>query len=567
MSKCAGIKSALFWGYFTDHCKKAKLGNHRIFHVTMAAAEFFPLLSQVVSMIEFLYLKAHQNKNSSKPSIKPSSTSQSTPTKIKTQEQAKKSLTHPTTSPTNSSNNTPTKASSSSTAKESSSTSLSSDDSSIDSGTHSTTSSDSKPKLVLGTKQPSKNVLKYTMHIDPYLYDGTGAKDLKAAIIGNDIDEVKKLLSETPKEPINQRIDGFSLLEWAAQNGHLEMVTLLVESGAKDAIARAALGGDIEFWDLARPSTSALLVAALNGHIDVVKYLLDNGAQDQVFSDYSSVLPRVVNTGNLKMVKLLVSYQHNSQDIAFSNAQHKAYYCDHADIYKFLLAQGVNFLQKTSEELLVDAAWLNKPNFVKMLIKSGLNIDAQDPETGCSLLHYAARARNDVLVSWLLAKGANPQLKTTADYEMGRYPSGAKAVIQKNTDYQTFAKYVLDFRAQTSLTAILCYSKANFSRSSFKDLNDCLSCIIDINAKHEEGNTFLHLAATNPSKFHLECFTALIGQGATIQENDDGKTPYDYIESTIQRLKPILLTNLSKSQADEVSEMIDELQKLQANAS
>lgn len=523
---CTGIKRALFWGYFANHCQKAKLGNHRAFHVTMAAAEFFPLLSQIVSLIEFLFLKAHQNKNSSKHSINLSKISNETVTTSKTQKQFLTNSKH--------------------TAIESSATTSS--DSSANS---------SSVKRVLGTKLSSSNILRDTIYMDPYLYDGKSF-DLQDAILEGNIDEVKKLVSQISMESINQKINGYSLLEWAAQKGHLKIVIFLVDSGAKDNVVKAE--GDASYWDLDRPSTSALLVAALNGHHEIVKYLLDNGAKDRIFFDYSSILPRVVRTSNLKMVKLLVSYEQNPDDLIHSKAQHTAYDFDHANIYQFLIAQGLGNWLPANEKLLLDAARLDKPHFIKMLIRSGLNIDVQDPETGFSLLHYAACNRNDKLVSWLLAKGANPQLKTKEDYLAD---SGLRSKI--NTDYQTFAKYVLDYRAQKALRKILLVKEEDFSNSQFEDIHDCLSCIIDINAKFQGGNTFLHLAAKIAKEFHVACFTALLEQGAIIQKNDEGKTPYDYLRFTMQRLLVSLLKAPLCNRA-KGNELLLKLRQLLANA-
>ncbi len=52
-------KNVLLWGNFTEHYKKAKDKNlntsHRLFHATIAGLEFFPFISQIVSIFEKIF--------------------------------------------------------------------------------------------------------------------------------------------------------------------------------------------------------------------------------------------------------------------------------------------------------------------------------------------------------------------------------------------------------------------------------------------------------------------------------------------------------------------------------
>src|SRR6187399_1748927 len=71
-------------------------------------------------------------------------------------------------------------------------------------------------------------------------------------------------------------------IDWAAENGHLEVVKYLHEIGKEctdDAIDRASKGGHLEIVKYlhevvgANCTTKAMEWAAEDGHLDIVKYL------------------------------------------------------------------------------------------------------------------------------------------------------------------------------------------------------------------------------------------------------------------------------------------------------
>ena len=104
----------------------------------------------------------------------------------------------------------------------------------------------------------------------------------------NQASRVERLLQK-PQHP-----SGRALL-LAADEGHLEVVRLLLEAGAdKEA---ATIDG----------ATTALIVAAGSGHLEVVRLLLEAGAdKDAATTDGATALLYATHNGHLEVVRLLL---------------------------------------------------------------------------------------------------------------------------------------------------------------------------------------------------------------------------------------------------------------------
>jgi len=91
-----------------------------------------------------------------------------------------------------------------------------------------------------------------------------GETVLILASTAGDIKMVKLLLSF--KADPNVTNEGYSALRYASEQGHVEVIKLLIESGAQ-----------IDFAD--PDGFTALMSAAANDKTDAIKYLLDKGAK------------------------------------------------------------------------------------------------------------------------------------------------------------------------------------------------------------------------------------------------------------------------------------------------
>jgi uncharacterized protein len=136
-------------------------------------------------------------------------------------------------------------------------------------------------------------------------YQATDDPDLVFAASINDLGMARAILKADEKpDVVNDQ--GQTPLMRAAEHGHLEMVTLLLDNGAlinrpdelgKTALIWAAEGGDATVIDAlikagakieqaTRQGITPLMAAARNGQVDAVVHLLAAGAQPDR-SDYS----------------------------------------------------------------------------------------------------------------------------------------------------------------------------------------------------------------------------------------------------------------------------------------
>lgn len=207
------------------------------------------------------------------------------------------------------------------------------------------------------------------------------------------------------------RDNGTALMR-AAYNGHLEVVKLLLDKGAKVNIQNEA-------------GSTSLMKAAYNGHFEIVKLLIDKGASVNLKEKHgSTALIKSVARGHTKIVKLLLNKgadtsaadtydcednvcyhapEGTALDAAVSNG--------HIDIVQLLVDAGadINRKDKTNRTLLMKAAKYGYTEIVKLLIDAGANVNKKD-STGDTALHYATEypaGKNTEIVKLLLDKGAD----------------------------------------------------------------------------------------------------------------------------------------------------------------
>ena len=158
-----------------------------------------------------------------------------------------------------------------------------------------------------------------------------------------------------------------TLLIEAADNGHMDVVKLLIENGADVNLKGEAWYGPLH-------------AAAAKGHIEVVKILLENGADVNIF--------------------------HQNKPLHYTAMN------GHIEVARILLAHGADINAKGTDEAapLHTAVSNNRLAMLKWLLSQGANVNPR-AAYGCTPLHFAAFGNNVEIGKILVEQGADPALE------------------------------------------------------------------------------------------------------------------------------------------------------------
>jgi len=227
--------------------------------------------------------------------------------------------------------------------------------------------------------------------------------ELCLAALKGDNDKVKKILKDG-KVSVN---DKNTALIWASQNGHLEVVKLLV-------VYRANVN------EKDKNGNSSLLSASLNGHLEVVKFLLANGANLNDKGKYGkTALMQSSGQGHINLVKYLLEkgMAVNGKDDDEQTALMLSSENGHIEIVKYLLANGANLNDKDKygRNALMLANIFGYFEVVKYLLTNGAIVNEIN-SYGTTALMLASQYGHLQLVKYLLEKGADPTIRTNENH-------------------------------------------------------------------------------------------------------------------------------------------------------
>nr|WP_240795551.1 ankyrin repeat domain-containing protein [Aquibacillus halophilus] len=196
--------------------------------------------------------------------------------------------------------------------------------------------------------------------------------ELLRVVSDGDVEKVKKLLSSANYD-VNELIviheesyADLRLIDRAAENGHLEIIRILISYGADQQLVDTA-------------GFNALIYAVIGGHIEVVDYLLAQGADiNFVVKDRSphnliggkTPLFYAVIHDNLEMVKLLVERgaSLNQQDEFGDTASMTGATYNRSTVVDYLLNIGANTsLKNQNGETVFDMANPDYDKYNEML--------------------------------------------------------------------------------------------------------------------------------------------------------------------------------------------------------
>ncbi|KAJ7444224.1 ankyrin repeat domain-containing protein [Mycena latifolia] len=217
----------------------------------------------------------------------------------------------------------------------------------------------------------------------------------------------------------------------ASSNGHIHLVQLLIDAGAKinaqddyygDPLAAASENGHEPVVKLLIKKGAdvnaqggnygnALQAASLNGHESVVQLLIEKGADvNAQGGDYGNALRAASWHGHESVVQLLIEKgaDVNAQGGRFGNALQAASQNAHKSVVQLLIEKGadVNAQGGFYGNALQAASQNGHDSVVQLLIEKGADVNAQGGYYG-NALQAASQNGHESVVQLLIEKGAD----------------------------------------------------------------------------------------------------------------------------------------------------------------
>ena len=394
---------------------------------------------------------------------------------------------------------------------------------------------------------------------------GDGATALHWGAYRDDVETVRLLLAAgAAVEPANAL--GVTPLWLAANNGSSPVVEALLAAGADPN--RALPSGETPLMTASRTGSAgavrtllahqadpharehahgqtALMWAAAQGHPEAVRLLLASGAR---VGDRSKVYPQIVSSsGNADRSGVFEVMQGGYTPLLFAARS------GDAASARLLVAAGadVDAAAASGTSPLVVAAHSGHGALAAFLLDAGADPGAAD--AGYAALHAAALRGDPDLVRALLAHGADPDAvllrgtparRVSADWRLAHRMIGATplwvaarfrepAVLRHLADYggdpshavggETVVMAAIQGGSNRGRFGIAPPDREEEARRALEAVAAALDAGADVDARNENGDTALHLAA---SRGLADVVALLAERGAALDaRNESGQTP------------------------------------------
>ena len=289
--------------------------------------------------------------------------------------------------------------------------------------------------------------------------------------------------------------DGVTPLDWANDSDYKEVVELLRKNGAKTG---EELEADEPVAKVAKPESPTnarnipLVLAAESGSIESVKLHIAAGTDLNINYGGSNALYEAVLEGHNEIIELLIE--------AGANVN---------------LKHGIH-----GDTPLYPGAIKGRKKICELLITKGADVNAKR-DNGRNPLHIAAFWGHTEVVKLLISKGANINEKDNWD----ETPLDL-AIAEENFLKEQVRKETANLlRKHGGKTGVELSIHKAAEAGNIEAVKQHLAAGTNVNAKNNDGNTPLHVAAYY---VHKEIVELLIAEDADLNAKDeDGGTPLD----------------------------------------
>lgn len=333
--------------------------------------------------------------------------------------------------------------------------------------------------------------------------------------------EIAKYLIEQGAQLAHQDNDGFTALHYAAKNGHLEVVKMLVERGADLNV----FPDETKFYRGETPLNSACSYSNTNDkNLEVVKYLVEKGASMvKINFCFQSPLTNCMNSKAPLSAQYLLEMGADP-NVPNNNRQTPLYLAIDKglgnDFIKVLLKAGAD--PNTGSDYYTPLEMAIKKRDVELaqiLMEAGANIHHVDQD-GDTLFHVAASINSNKNIDFLLSQGLNINAKNNE----GQTPLHIAAENGYDTVVEQMINNGADLFAADNNNDMPMHIHVFVYESDEEKVGWLLSKGVDVNMNQIEGALSpMHLAAGYGD---LEMVRFLHQNGADLNiRADAGLTP------------------------------------------
>jgi ankyrin repeat protein len=267
-------------------------------------------------------------------------------------------------------------------------------------------------KLLLKANQEYAMKIRYILFgfLIFFIFLAACAGTEKKAAPSDNLDYIKKTISENPGRINEKDKDGNSFLHLAVRAGNADTVKFLVSKGA-----------NVNIKDIY--GQTPLQIAALSDNAEIVIQLVSNGAEINIKNSIGKTpLHDAVYLGHFQIVKYLISQgaEINAKNIRNRTPLHVAVIDNKAEISKYLITKGaeVNAKDGDGKSALHYAADNENLELIKSLVSSGANVNTKEKYNRIPL-HYAADRGYFEIVKYLILKGSEIDAKAAFYLQVG----------------------------------------------------------------------------------------------------------------------------------------------------